>query len=87
MLKSLFLSLPSWLHNELQVSVLGHKVDLSYTYNHLGDSTQVLQEIAAGTHPYCQVATHLLIPYYNLLIAVATWKLLQSSCSPFIQLH
>ncbi|XP_026860489.2 NADH-ubiquinone oxidoreductase 75 kDa subunit, mitochondrial [Electrophorus electricus] len=45
----------SWLHNELQVSLVGHKVDLSYSYNHLGDSTRVLQEIAAGTHPYCQV--------------------------------
>ncbi|XP_076848761.1 NADH-ubiquinone oxidoreductase 75 kDa subunit, mitochondrial [Brachyhypopomus gauderio] len=45
----------SWLHNELDVSLVGHKVDLNYSYNHLGDSTQVLQEIAAGTHPYCQV--------------------------------
>ncbi|KAF7711260.1 hypothetical protein HF521_000271 [Silurus meridionalis] len=45
----------SWLHNELQVAVVGHKVDLSYSYNHLGDSTRVLEEIAAGTHPYCQV--------------------------------
>lgn len=51
----MFFSLPSWLHNELQVSLVGHPVDLSYSYNHLGDSTQVLQEIAAGTHPYCQV--------------------------------
>ncbi|XP_028831415.1 NADH-ubiquinone oxidoreductase 75 kDa subunit, mitochondrial [Denticeps clupeoides] len=45
----------SWLHNELQVALVGHQVDLSYSYNHLGDSTQVLQDIAAGTHPYCQV--------------------------------
>ncbi|XP_053353957.1 NADH-ubiquinone oxidoreductase 75 kDa subunit, mitochondrial [Clarias gariepinus] len=45
----------SWLHNELQVSLVGHQVDLSYSYDHLGDSTQVLQEIAAGTHPYCKV--------------------------------
>lgn len=34
---------------------MGHNVDLSYSYNHLGESTQVLQEIAAGTHPFCKV--------------------------------
>lgn len=45
----------SWLHNELQVAVVGHEVDLSYSYNHLGDSTQVLKDIAVGTHPFCEV--------------------------------
>ncbi|RXN33468.1 NADH-ubiquinone oxidoreductase 75 kDa mitochondrial-like protein [Labeo rohita] len=45
----------SWLHNELQVAMVGHNVDLSYSYDHLGESTQVLQEIAAGTHPFCKV--------------------------------
>nr|XP_023683617.1 NADH-ubiquinone oxidoreductase 75 kDa subunit, mitochondrial [Paramormyrops kingsleyae] len=45
----------SWLHNDLQVALVGHQVDLSYTYEHLGDSAQVLQEIAAGTHPFCQI--------------------------------
>ncbi|KAL2102782.1 hypothetical protein ACEWY4_001950 [Coilia grayii] len=45
----------SWLHNELQVALVGHEVDLSYSYNHLGDSTQVLKDIAAGTHPFCEV--------------------------------
>uniref|UniRef100_A0A9J7Y3R0 NADH-ubiquinone oxidoreductase 75 kDa subunit, mitochondrial n=2 Tax=Cyprinus carpio TaxID=7962 RepID=A0A9J7Y3R0_CYPCA len=45
----------SWLHNELQVAMVGHKVDLSYSYKHLGETTQVLQEIAAGTHPFCEV--------------------------------
>uniref|UniRef100_A0A9J8BK42 NADH-ubiquinone oxidoreductase 75 kDa subunit, mitochondrial n=1 Tax=Cyprinus carpio carpio TaxID=630221 RepID=A0A9J8BK42_CYPCA len=44
----------SWLHNELQVAMVGHKVDLSYSYKHLGETTQVLQEIAAGTHPFSQ---------------------------------
>lgn len=32
-------------------------MDLSYTYDHLGESTQVLQDIANGTHPFCQVTT------------------------------
>uniref|UniRef100_A0A3B4ECB4 NADH-ubiquinone oxidoreductase 75 kDa subunit, mitochondrial n=2 Tax=Pygocentrus nattereri TaxID=42514 RepID=A0A3B4ECB4_PYGNA len=45
----------SWLHNELQVALVGHEVDLSYSYNHLGDSTQVLEEIAAGTHPFNEI--------------------------------
>lgn len=35
--------------------MVGHNVDLSYSYDHLGESTQVLQEIAAGTHPFCKV--------------------------------
>lgn len=46
----------SWLHNELQVALLGEKVDLSYTYDHLGDSAEILQEIASGDHPFAQVA-------------------------------
>ncbi|TMS06551.1 NADH-ubiquinone oxidoreductase 75 kDa subunit, mitochondrial [Larimichthys crocea] len=50
-----------WLHNELQVALVGKKVDLSYTYEHLGESAKVLQEIVSGTHPFSQVlakATH-----------------------------
>jgi len=45
----------SWLHNELRVAMVGPQLDLNYTYDHLGDSTQVLQELANGTHPFCQV--------------------------------
>ncbi|KAM9342185.1 NADH-ubiquinone oxidoreductase 75 kDa subunit, mitochondrial-like isoform 1-T1 [Pholidichthys leucotaenia] len=45
----------SWLHNELHVALVGKEVDLSYTYDHLGESAQVLQEIASGTHPFSQV--------------------------------
>ncbi|XP_056145660.1 NADH-ubiquinone oxidoreductase 75 kDa subunit, mitochondrial-like isoform X2 [Lampris incognitus] len=45
----------SWLHNELQVALVGRAVDLSYTYDHLGESAKVLREIAAGTHPFSQV--------------------------------
>ncbi|XP_041638128.1 NADH-ubiquinone oxidoreductase 75 kDa subunit, mitochondrial-like [Cheilinus undulatus] len=44
----------SWLHNELQVAMVGHKVDLSYSYQHLGEETSVLKELADGTHPFCQ---------------------------------
>lgn len=45
----------SWLHNELRVALVGREVDLSYTYDHLGESAKTLQEIAAGTHPFSQV--------------------------------
>lgn len=45
----------SWLHNELRVAMVGHNVDLSYTYDHLGEETSVLKELANGTHPFCQV--------------------------------
>uniref|UniRef100_A0A3P8U122 NADH-ubiquinone oxidoreductase 75 kDa subunit, mitochondrial n=1 Tax=Amphiprion percula TaxID=161767 RepID=A0A3P8U122_AMPPE len=45
----------SWLHNELQVALVGKEVDVSYTYDHLGESAKILQEIASGTHPFSQV--------------------------------
>lgn len=45
----------SWLHNDLQVAMVGHKVDLSFTYDHLGEETSVLKELANGTHPFCKV--------------------------------
>uniref|UniRef100_A0A3P8URS6 NADH-ubiquinone oxidoreductase 75 kDa subunit, mitochondrial n=2 Tax=Cynoglossus semilaevis TaxID=244447 RepID=A0A3P8URS6_CYNSE len=45
----------SWLHNELRIAMVGHSVDLSYTYDHLGEDTSVLQELANNTHPFCQV--------------------------------
>ncbi|XP_004066663.1 NADH-ubiquinone oxidoreductase 75 kDa subunit, mitochondrial [Oryzias latipes] len=45
----------SWLHNELRVAVVGHNVDLTYTYDHLGEETSVLTQLANGTHPFCQV--------------------------------
>ncbi|XP_053554628.1 NADH-ubiquinone oxidoreductase 75 kDa subunit, mitochondrial [Bombina bombina] len=45
----------SWLHNDLQVAVVGSSVDLTYTYDHLGESPQVLKDIASGKHPFCKV--------------------------------
>lgn len=50
----------SWLHNELNVAVVGHEVDLSYSYEHLGEDVSVLKELANGTHPFCQVNIHVL---------------------------
>ncbi|KAM4626456.1 NADH-ubiquinone oxidoreductase 75 kDa subunit, mitochondrial [Discoglossus pictus] len=45
----------SWLHNDLQVALVGSAVDLTYTYDHLGESTQVLKDLASGKHPFSKV--------------------------------
>jgi len=39
--------------NGLEVGVVGPANNLSYNYHHIGSSTQVLKEIAEGTHPFC----------------------------------
>ena len=44
----------AWVHNELNVAMVGKETDLTYTYDHLGDTASVLQEIASGNHPYCE---------------------------------
>jgi len=41
-----------WIHNELNLGVVGPKVDLTYDYEHLGDSAEVLKQLADGTHPF-----------------------------------
>ncbi|XP_030888983.1 NADH-ubiquinone oxidoreductase 75 kDa subunit, mitochondrial [Leptonychotes weddellii] len=45
----------SWLHNDLKVALIGSPVDLTYRYDHLGDSPKILQDIAFGSHPFSQV--------------------------------
>lgn len=45
----------SWLHNDLQVALVGSPVDLTYRYEHLGESPQILQEIASGKHAFSKV--------------------------------
>ncbi|XP_021779595.1 NADH-ubiquinone oxidoreductase 75 kDa subunit, mitochondrial isoform X2 [Papio anubis] len=44
-----------WLHNDLKVALIGSPVDLTYRYDHLGDSPKILQDIASGSHPFSQV--------------------------------
>uniref|UniRef100_A0A023FXY1 NADH-ubiquinone oxidoreductase 75 kDa subunit, mitochondrial n=1 Tax=Amblyomma parvum TaxID=251391 RepID=A0A023FXY1_AMBPA len=44
----------NWLHNELQVAMLGPPVDLTYECEQLGDSPATLQSLAAGSHPFCK---------------------------------
>jgi len=45
----------AWMHNELDVAMVGTKSDLTYTYDHLGDTVEVLRDIANGSHPYSKV--------------------------------
>ncbi|XP_064290237.1 NADH-ubiquinone oxidoreductase 75 kDa subunit, mitochondrial isoform X1 [Passer domesticus] len=45
----------SWLHNDLQVALVGSPVDLTYRYEHLGESPQILQDIASGKHAFSKV--------------------------------
>lgn len=45
----------SWLQNDLQVAVVGSAVDLTYSYDHLGDSPQIIKDIASGKHPFSKV--------------------------------
>lgn len=48
-------TISSWLQNDLKVAVVGSAVDLTYTYDHLGDSPQILQDIASGKHEFAKV--------------------------------
>jgi len=43
-----------WIHNELDVAVIGPEVDLTYDYDHLGDSPDILKQLADGTHPFAK---------------------------------
>lgn len=42
----------SMINNELRIAVLGTQVDLTYEYDYLGDSANVLEELLQGTHAY-----------------------------------
>ncbi|NXU10038.1 NDUS1 oxidoreductase, partial [Pardalotus punctatus] len=48
----------SWLHNDLQVALVGSPVNLTYRYEHLGESPQILQDIASGKHAFSKVLDH-----------------------------
>ncbi|XP_050435934.1 NADH-ubiquinone oxidoreductase 75 kDa subunit, mitochondrial [Adelges cooleyi] len=41
-----------YVHNELNIALLGPKVDLSYDYEHLGDSASTLKELAEKKHAF-----------------------------------
>lgn len=45
----------AWMHNDLQVGLVGTKVDLTYSYEHLGDTTSTLKDIVSGNHAFSKV--------------------------------
>lgn len=42
----------SLINNDLSVAMVGTQVDLTYDYDHLGDSTKILEDIASGKHAF-----------------------------------
>jgi len=44
-----------FLHNDLRIASVGPELDLKYECDNLGDSPQVLADIAAGRHPFAEV--------------------------------
>lgn len=44
----------SWIHNDSKIAMIGPKLDLTYDYQHLGDSTSILKDITSGKHPFCK---------------------------------
>ena len=44
-----------WLKGGLKVGRIGHKGDLTYKYEHLGETASVLKDLAEGKHPFFEV--------------------------------
>ena len=66
MMKMLCSNIFRYLHNDLRVAVIGPKIDLTYSYDHLGDSTNVLSELASGKHAFSKVySDEILILFYS----------------------
>ncbi|XP_058118178.1 NADH-ubiquinone oxidoreductase 75 kDa subunit, mitochondrial-like [Anopheles ziemanni] len=41
-----------YVHNELNIAMIGPKVNLSYDYEHLGNDPWLVRDIAEGNHPF-----------------------------------
>jgi NADH dehydrogenase (ubiquinone) Fe-S protein 1 len=41
--------------NEARVALVGEKVNLSYEYDYLGDSPQIIEDLLNGKHKYSSV--------------------------------
>lgn len=42
----------AWIHNELDVAMIGPKVNLTYEHENLGDNTSIIQGLLDGSHPF-----------------------------------
>ncbi|XP_055911505.1 NADH-ubiquinone oxidoreductase 75 kDa subunit, mitochondrial [Eupeodes corollae] len=45
----------SYVHNELDLALIGPKVDLSYKHEHLGDDASLITQVCNGSHPFSKV--------------------------------
>ncbi|XP_069978159.1 NADH-ubiquinone oxidoreductase 75 kDa subunit, mitochondrial [Penaeus vannamei] len=44
----------AWVHNELDVAMIGPKVNLTYDYEHLGDDVNIVNSLLDGSHPFSE---------------------------------
>lgn len=44
----------SFLNYGMEIALIGHRAELTYDYDHLGDSAKVLADIASGKHPFAE---------------------------------
>lgn len=47
----------AWIHNNLEVALIGPEIDLTYDYQHIGDSPNLLKDLASGQHPFIKKLT------------------------------
>ncbi|XP_043276192.1 NADH-ubiquinone oxidoreductase 75 kDa subunit, mitochondrial [Venturia canescens] len=43
-----------YLHGEQTIGLIGPKVDLTYEYEHLGESADLISKLQSGNHPFCE---------------------------------
>jgi NADH dehydrogenase (ubiquinone) Fe-S protein 1 len=60
----------AWTHNDLRVAVVGPKIDLTYSYDHLGDNTNTLSELVSGKHAFSKALSEAKRPLVILGSAV-----------------
>lgn len=44
-----------WLTGQLKVGLIGHKADLTYSYDYLGSGPEALTQVLEGTHDFCKI--------------------------------
>lgn len=45
----------AYVHNEMDLALIGPKVDLSYKYDHLGENASLIEDICNGSHAFAKV--------------------------------
>ncbi|KAK9728205.1 ndufs1 NADH-ubiquinone oxidoreductase subunit [Basidiobolus ranarum] len=44
----------NFLHNDLDIGVVGQSVDLTYEYDHVGDNASAIEKLLSGEHPFAK---------------------------------